>query len=558
MRARFLHRALVSGAAVLALSGSLTAAAGGASAASAGAAAPAAVTAGRYPHPVPRGVYVHHLRNVPSGRAAIMIPRNKRSAVPQTATNMTYHNGQVQSYPQVWIVFWGSWWSSTCAGSQGHGGSDEGYLYSYFHALGWEDDGLSPISTQYHDQWGEFPTFPSAIWGGWIVDCGDPPSSATQSQLASEAATFAGWFHANESATINSSTQIIIVSPSGTNPGGGFGNKYCAWHSYTSYNSADLSYTNLPYMPDQGSNCGANWVQGPMDGWSIVAGHEFAESDTDPWLNAWYDSDGEEIGDKCAWTDLFAESLSGSLYAQQPEWDNHTTSCQAHSSIPDNVSMNSISNQTTAYGSPATIQAFALSSQGFMVTYGAGGLPGNVSINSSNGTISGTPHWPGNYSVFVYATDPVGGYGHTSFTWAVVPAHGAIKSYTHTAHCVNDNKGSLASGTPVNLWGCNGTLAQQWATYPDKTLRRYGGPTHINTGKCVSIAGSKTANGSKVDLELCKSTWNQIWTYNSTSHRWVNPHTGKCLADPGGKLTNGTQLVLYSCNSKSWEMWSNV
>ena len=34
---------------------------------------------------------------------------------------------------------------------------------------------------------------------------------------------------------------------------------------------------------------------------SVIA-HELEETNTDPNLNAWYDSNGSEDADKCAWT----------------------------------------------------------------------------------------------------------------------------------------------------------------------------------------------------------------------------------------------------------------
>jgi hypothetical protein len=38
------------------------------------------------------------------------------------------------------------------------------------------------------------------------------------------------------------------------------------------------------------------------DGMVSIVAHELEEASTDPDLNAWYDSRGEENADKCAWT----------------------------------------------------------------------------------------------------------------------------------------------------------------------------------------------------------------------------------------------------------------
>src|SRR5262249_51234323 len=195
---------------------------------------------------------------------------------------------------------------------------------------------------------------------------------------------------------------------------------------------------------------------------------------------------------------------------------------------------------------------------GFTLRYTASGLPPGLSINPSTGLISGTVTFPGNYTVVAGATDPTLGSDSTVFSWSVKPPLGAVHSFNHQARCVNDQNGNLANGPAVNIWSCNGTLAQKWATFPDGSLRRYGGPSQINTNRCMNIAGGGTANGTKINIQSCIGKWYQKWTYHSASRVWVNPHTGKCLNDPGGNLTNGTRLVITTCNGSSGGKWTNV
>jgi hypothetical protein len=68
-----------------------------------------------------------------------------------------------------------------------------------------------------------------------------------------------------------------------------------------------------------------------------VASHEHNEANTDPLLNAWYDSNGEENGDKCAWS--FGTPLGSTTHGQynqvigtgkywlQREWSNRNGGC---------------------------------------------------------------------------------------------------------------------------------------------------------------------------------------------------------------------------------------
>jgi serine protease len=112
----------------------------------------------------------------------------------------------------------------------------------------------------------------------------------------------------NTTAAANRYAQYLVVSPSGTHPDGfnTSGADFCGWHDFTRSASGDIAYANMPYVSDAGSNCGVNFVnggaQGQLDGFSIVGGHEYAETLTDqnpP--GGWTNTSGAEVGDECAW-----------------------------------------------------------------------------------------------------------------------------------------------------------------------------------------------------------------------------------------------------------------
>src|SRR5439155_1642326 len=70
--------------------------------------------------------------------------------------------------------------------------------------------------------------------------------------------------------------------------------------------TVNIAYTNMPYVPDVGARCGANFVnagpEGALDGISIVNGHEYSETITDRFpASGWIDGFGAENADKCAW-----------------------------------------------------------------------------------------------------------------------------------------------------------------------------------------------------------------------------------------------------------------
>jgi len=87
-------------------------------------------------------------------------------------------------------------------------------------------------------------------------------------------------------------------------------------------------------MPDGGSSCGANFISPPNDetgadeGYTIVLGHEYNESVTDPNPpSGWYNNSFGEIGDECAWTDITNDPFGKKSFTDQPLWSNATNSC---------------------------------------------------------------------------------------------------------------------------------------------------------------------------------------------------------------------------------------
>ena len=116
----------------------------------------------------------------------------------------------------------------------------------------------------------------------------------------------------------------------------GFGTQYCAYHDQTTVNGAPLPFTNMPYVADAGASCGANFVatggsgvNGASEGVTIVGGHEYAETLTDPAAsNGWLTSGGAENGDLCAWISSgqgasAIVSVGGRNYAVQSLFSNN-------------------------------------------------------------------------------------------------------------------------------------------------------------------------------------------------------------------------------------------
>jgi len=239
---------------------------------------------------------------------------NGNSGGASTSGNLLYHNGPVQTAPKLYLVLWGNW-----SGGDPYGVASR--LQSFYGVIG-GSKWLNSV-TQYTQSGGAHVGNAGNIFARTITDTSTPPKRPTQSQLAAEAAKIAG-----QTGDYTASASYVIALPTGVHPSG-FGTQYCAWHSSTSASGGTIAYTNLPYMPDAGSSCGANSVNsnGTLDGVTIVGGHEQGETETDPQPNTgWLDSGGSENGDKCAWTNLINNSAAGG-YPTQPLWSNATSSC---------------------------------------------------------------------------------------------------------------------------------------------------------------------------------------------------------------------------------------
>jgi serine protease len=130
----------------------------------------------------------------------------------------------------------------------------------------------------------------------------------------------------------NTNTTQFVIATAHNNNASGFGSSYCAWHSSTSSSYGNIAYTNLPYMTDAGASCGAGFNGlGATAGITIVEGHELAETITDQFPSGgWLDRNGQENGDKCAWTSGTSNQqmgTSGPSFPVQPLWSNASSSC---------------------------------------------------------------------------------------------------------------------------------------------------------------------------------------------------------------------------------------
>ena len=324
--------------------------------------------------------YGHHYRHgaVPTREAWARMKHyaqlHAALTTPATGTKTLSYGGGVNGIgvtsgtPKVYVVVYGSQWGTASTNSSGNmtlSNDPNGavpYLESLFKGLGTGGELWSGVMTQYCDgpavsngatscpSNANFIGYPTggAFAGIWYDNSVSSPSSATAAQLAQEAIKAAAHF-GNTTAASNRYAQYVILSPTGTTPDGfntSSGN-FCAWHDYNgdagvSSSYGDIAFTNMPYVSDAGTSCGQSSVNsgsaGTLDGFSIVEGHEYAETVTDQnpaggWTNhTGSSSNGQENGDECAWISS-GQGASANVtmgtgtFPMQSTWSNDTNEC---------------------------------------------------------------------------------------------------------------------------------------------------------------------------------------------------------------------------------------
>jgi serine protease len=499
-----------------------------------------------------------------------------------SANNLNYGGGidgigVTTGAEKVYLVFYGSQWGTQSTNGNGDvtlSGDPSGvapYLQEFIKGLGTGGELWSGVMTQYcqgvttgsqtcpsgNTQHVAYPTG-GALAGVWVDESTASPAAASGHQLGVEALNAAHHF-GNTTAAANRNAQYVIVSPHGTNPDNYQTQGFCAWHDYNGDTTlsggaiasdvGDFAFTNLPYLTDAGASCGQNFVNsnGPLDGVSIVEGHEYAETITDqnpP--GGWTDSSGAENGDKCAWITpgtaggSFDLSTGHGTFAVQTTWgndgNNGSGTCQASHAIVGNggggntVTVTNPGNQTGTVGTATSLQIHATdSASGQTLTYSATGLPTGLSINSSSGLISGTPSAAGTFSVTVTARDTTGASGSASFTWTISTSGGGCTP-TQLLGNPGFETGSAAPWTStagvINANGAGETAhSGSWYAWLDGY-----GTTHTDTlSQTVTIPAG------------CTNSTFSFWLHIDTSETTTTTQFDKLTV-----TVNGTTLATFS------------
>jgi len=239
--------------------------------------------------------------------------------------NLVYNGGPVMAGTmRAYLIFWepaGSFVSD----------SYNTLIQRYFNDVG--SSGLYQNNTQYTDSTGNAPSN-ATLAGTWVDTAPYPSATLQDSDIQNEvsnALSTNGW-------TPGITNMFFVFTAKSENicaDGSCSFTQFCAYHNYFGTNTI---YAAMPYDGTDLQGCGPLPAGSPnndadADAEISTTSHEQMEAVTDPLITGWIDSNGQEIGDKCAYnygqtaSDGSNENWNGNPYIVQQEWDNTQSGC---------------------------------------------------------------------------------------------------------------------------------------------------------------------------------------------------------------------------------------
>ncbi len=318
---------------------------------------------------------------------------------------------------------------------------------------------------------------------------------------------------------------MLLTGP-GVTATSGFLTQYCGWHDWGAYNGTNIQYSFVGNATGSHLTSCVAQTSSPngdaaIDGMVSVMAHELEETATDPRGAGWYDTKGEENGDKCAWTfGTTYTAPNGSKanmtlgpagnqrnYLIQQNWLNAGGgSCVlSYTTSPDfNATVSGA--QTVAPGGTSgnyTVTASAINGFTGAISWkvtpplGITATPSTLSGNSATFTLAATVNLsPGTYAIPITATANNGALTHTVNASLVVSAPTFSVTITPSSATVT----RPASGTTT-------------ATFTVKVNPVGGFTSSVNlsvsgagTGFTPSLGSASVAPGSSTTLKVTVSS----------------------------------------------------
>ncbi len=225
---------------------------------------------------------------------------------------LIYHNGPVIKTSKTQAIFWGPQWTSGSFPADVVPGIDQFYA-------GWGGSRYNALNTEYGDATSKITS--ASTYLGHVFDGTAAPTGA----LSTSAAVAEGCKISVRNPDVNAI--YVIYTPTYPNGVG-----YCAWHSWG--NCSNGKAIQVAYEPNPSGVAGCDPADATTGHSQMLASlgntsaHEVAEAETDPRGTGWYDRQGNENADKCAWQFAGLVTLNnGSAWKIQKNWSNLSRGC---------------------------------------------------------------------------------------------------------------------------------------------------------------------------------------------------------------------------------------
>jgi uncharacterized repeat protein (TIGR01451 family) len=320
------------------------------------------------------------------------VTRHNLPAALSSEPPITYHGGPlILGTTNLYYIYYGDW-----------NGKDPGgmpILNAFGNAIG--GSAYFNINTTYYDKNNTAVTnavqFSGSIASDYVASSPNALSDADIFGIVSR-----GF---GQGLPVDTNAVYFVLTAPGVAETSGFLTFYCGWHNFGTYNGQTIKYAFVGNA--SGPNilaCAEQTASSPnndpgADAMISVVAHELEEAVTDPQLDAWYDINGEENADKCAWTfgttynvangSIANMNLGGRDFLVQQNWVNAPVGYCALSLTP-NLSITKSHTGNFQQGQAGATYTIMVGNTGGLATSGAvtftDGLPDGLTATDISGT----------------------------------------------------------------------------------------------------------------------------------------------------------------------------
>lgn len=274
--------------------------------------------------PDERGGDLRATGHVPDATPEIMDAKPTGGAVVQ-GNGINYHGGPVlHGNVPIYVIWYGNWTNGPKASDSQ---TTVNLIDTFLNSLG--GSALEHVNTTYGDNTANVSGL--LHLQSQIFDTGSQGTSLTNTRISN---LISG--HLANGSLPTDNTGVYLVLTSSNISESGFCTQFCGFHTKQTLNGKDIKWAFIGNVDKCPSGCEAQTTSpngdSGADGMANTMSHEIEEAISDPDLNAWFDSNGEENADKCNFNfgatktasngSKFNQTFGGHNWLLQQNWRN--------------------------------------------------------------------------------------------------------------------------------------------------------------------------------------------------------------------------------------------